>query len=186
MYPPTPDRRQSKTFLTIDQRHRRIQIEGRHGVWTPPLPPPPPLIGFQSNTGPDPWKIKKLQMYEASIQCWFYIGPMVARLLSLLPSSTKKIVIKVGPPLTPRMSTYQKSLETVFLIAICRHSSDKLQSNSLLLTTLSTFVDRINVLDCRLSDEPPSSSCWVCSIESPWRGFTYECPQHAEISLAWP
>ena len=98
-------------------------------------------------------------MYEASIQCWFYIGPMVARLLSLLPSSTKKIVIKVGPPLIPRMSTYQKSLETVFLIAICRHSSDKLQSNSLLLTTLSTFVDRINVLDCRLSDEPPSSSC---------------------------
>ena len=63
-------------------------------------------------------------MYEASIQCWFYIGPMVARLLSLLPSLTKKIVIKVGPPLTPRMSTYQKSLETVFLIAICRHSSD--------------------------------------------------------------
>ena len=125
-------------------------------------------------------------MYEASIQCWFYIGPMVARLLSLLPSSTKKIVVKVGPPLTPRMSTYQKSLETVFSIAICRHSSDKLQSNSLLLTILSTFVDRINVLDCRLSDEPPSSSCWVCSIESPWRGFTYECPQHAEISLAWP
>ena len=120
-------------------------------------------------------------MYEASIQCWFYIGPMVARLLSLLPSSTKKIVVKVGPPLTPRMSTYQKSLETVFSIAICRHSSDKLQSNSLLLTILSTFVDRINVLDCRLSDEPPSSSCWVCSIESPWRGFTYECPQHAEI-----
>ena len=98
-------------------------------------------------------------MYEASIQCWFYIGPMVARLLSLLPSSTKKIVVKVGPPLTPRMSTYQKSLETVFSIAICRHSSDKLQSNSLLLTILSTFVDRINVLDCRLSDEPPSSSC---------------------------
>ena len=80
---------------------------------------------------------------------------MVARLLSLLPSSTKKIVVKVGPPLTPRMSTYQKSLETVF----CRHSSDKLQSNSLLLTILSTLVDRINVLDCRLSDEPPRSSC---------------------------
>ena len=85
--------------------------------------------------------------------------PIMARLLSLLPSSTKKIVVKVGPPLTPRMSTYQKSLETVFSIAICRHSSGKLQSNSLLLTILSTFMDRINVLDCRLSDEPPSSSC---------------------------
>ena len=66
------------------------------------------------------------------------------------------LFVKVGPPLTPRMSTYQKSLETVFSIAICRHSSDKLQSNSLLLTILSTFVDHINVLDCRLSDEPLS------------------------------
>ena len=185
MYPPTPDRRQSKTFLTIDQRHRRIQ-RGEWGSRPRPPPPPPPLIekekkGFLSNTGPDPWKIKKnLQMYDASIQSWFYVGPMVARLLSLLPSSTKKIVVKVGPPLTPRMNAYQNSLETVFSIAICRHSK------TLLLTILSTFVDRINVLDCRLSDEPPSCSSWVCSIESPWRGFTYECPQHAEISLAWP
>ena len=31
LYPPTPDRRQSKTFLTIDERHRR------QGIWTPPL-----------------------------------------------------------------------------------------------------------------------------------------------------
>ena len=31
MYPTTPDRRQSKTFLTIDERHRR------QGIWTPPL-----------------------------------------------------------------------------------------------------------------------------------------------------
>ena len=37
-------------------------------------------------------------MYKASIQCWFYIGPMVARLLSLLSSPTKKIVVKVRPP----------------------------------------------------------------------------------------
>ena len=156
MYPPTPGRRQSKTFLTIDQRHRRIQIEGRHGVWTPP----PPLDWVsKAILVRIPEKIKKLQMHEASIQCWFYIGPMVARLLSLLPSSTKKILVKVGPPLTPRMSTYQKSLETVFSIAICCHSSDKLQSKTLLLTILSTYVDRINVLDCRLSDEPPSSSC---------------------------
>ena len=84
---------------------------------------------------------------------------MVARLLSLLSSSPKKIVVKVGPPLTPRMNAYQKSLETVFSIAICHHSGDKLQSKTLLLTILSTFVDRINVLDCRLSDEPPSYSC---------------------------
>ena len=67
-------------------------------------------------------------MYDARIQSWFYIGPMVARLLSLLPSSTKKIVVKVGPPLTPRMNAYQNSLETVFSIATCRHSGVKLQS----------------------------------------------------------
>ena len=30
LYPPTPDRQQSKTFLTIDERHRR------QGIWTNP------------------------------------------------------------------------------------------------------------------------------------------------------
>ena len=44
LYPPTPDRRQSKTFLTIDERHRR------QGIWTPP---PPPLL-------------KKIQKYRVS------------------------------------------------------------------------------------------------------------------------
>ena len=66
------------------------------------------------------------------------------------------VVSKLDPPLTPRMNAYQKSLETVFLIAICRHCGDKLQFKTLLPTILSTFVDRVNVLDCRLSDEPPS------------------------------
>ena len=60
------------------------------------------------------------------------------------------------PPLTPRMNAYQKSLETVFSIAICRHCGDKLQFKTLLPTILSTFVDRVDVLDCHLSDEPPS------------------------------
>ena len=39
-YPPTPDRRQSKTFLTIDERHRR------QGIWTPP-----PLLNKNKNIG---------------------------------------------------------------------------------------------------------------------------------------
>ena len=66
------------------------------------------------------------------------------------------VVSKLDPPLTPRMNAYQKSLETVFSIAICRQCGDKLQFKTLLPTILSTFVDRVNVLYCRLSDEPPS------------------------------
>ena len=41
LYPPTTDRRQSKTFLTIDERHRR------QGIWTPP----PPLLKKFKNIG---------------------------------------------------------------------------------------------------------------------------------------
>ena len=81
--------------------------------------PPPPLkyhknIGFSSNTGPDPLKNRS---YQASIQCWAIIGtpakrhlmafrwraddgPLIVVLGSSLPSSTKKKVVKVGPPLT--------------------------------------------------------------------------------------
>ena len=42
----------------------------------------------------------------------------------------------------------KKSLETVFLIVICRQSGDKWQSKTLFLTIFdSTFVDSINVSD---------------------------------------
>ena len=81
--------------------------------------PPPPLKnhknkGFSSNTGLDPLKNRS---YKASIQCWAIIrmpakshlmafrwrvddGLLIVVLGYSLPSSTKKIVIKVGPRLT--------------------------------------------------------------------------------------
>ena len=65
------------------------------------------------------------------------------------------VVSKLDPPLTPRMNAYQKSVETVFSIANCRHCGDKLQFKTV-ANDLSTFVDRVNVLDYRLSDELPS------------------------------
>ena len=46
---------------------------------------------------------------------------------SIPPASETSGGVKVGPPLTPRMNDYQKSLETVFSIANCRHCGDKLQ-----------------------------------------------------------
>ena len=45
----------------------------------------------------------------------------------------------------------KKSLETVFLIVICRQLGDIMAiKNSVSNDFLSTFVDSINVLDCRL------------------------------------
>ena len=44
-----------------------------------------------------------------------------------------------------------KALETAFSVAICRQSGDKWQPKTLFLLFLSTFVDIINVFDCRLS-----------------------------------
>ena len=49
------------------------------------------------------------------------------------------------------MNAVNKLLETVFVIAICCLSDYKQQSKILLLTILNTFVDSINVFDCRLS-----------------------------------
>ena len=76
------------------------------------------------------------------------------------------------------------SLETVFFLAICRHSGEKWQSKTLFLTIfLSTFVDSINVFHCCLSgvfkpnglSQPyqledfifQSKDCWVvhCNIQ---------------------
>ena len=72
-------------------------------------------------------------MYEASIQCWFYIDP---------PAKRADCGVKIGPPpLTPRMNAYQKSLETVFSIAICRHCGDKLEFKTL-LPTIFIYVRR--------------------------------------------
>ena len=45
----------------------------------------------------------------------------------------------------------QKSIETVFSIAICRQCGDKLRSKTLFLTIFfSMFLDSIGILDCRL------------------------------------
>ena len=50
----------------------------------------------------------------------------------------------------------QKSLETVFLIAICRLIGDKWQSKAFFQTNfLSIFVDSINFFDCHLSGVNP-------------------------------
>ena len=48
-------------------------------------------------------------------------------------------------------NTDQKWLETVFSIAICCQSSDKWQSKTVTSDYLSTFLDSIDVFDCRLS-----------------------------------
>ena len=88
--------------------------EGGARVPDPPPPEKSQNIGFSSNTGPDPLKDSS---YQASIQCWAIIGTSAKRHLmafhrraddgalilvlgSSLPSSSKKHVIKVGPPLT--------------------------------------------------------------------------------------
>ena len=45
----------------------------------------------------------------------------------------------------------QKSIETVFLIAICRQWGDKWQSeNTVSIDFLSMFPDSIDLFDCRL------------------------------------
>ena len=85
-------------------------------------------IGFSSDTGPDPLKDCS---YQASIQCWVIISmpakrhlmtfrwrpddsPLMVVLGSSLPSSTKKKVVKVGPPLT-KLSGSVHGYETLFL-----------------------------------------------------------------------
>ena len=49
------------------------------------------------------------------------------------------------------MNADNKLLETVFVIAICCLSDYKQQSKFCYLQYLTTFVDSINVFDCRLS-----------------------------------
>ena len=68
----------------------------------------------------------------------------------------------------------QLSLETEFSIAICHPTGDKWQLKTLFLTILSTFVDSINVFDCRLSCELqrnkvnipmiPKPPFWTCDV----------------------
>ena len=58
-------------------------------------------IGFSSNTGPDPLKHRSCQ---ASIQCWAFRwraddAPLIMVLGPSLPSSTKKTLSNLGPPL---------------------------------------------------------------------------------------
>ena len=48
---------------------------------------------------------------------------------------------------------------------------------------LSTFVDCISVLDCRISDVPPS---YLTSLLGRIALERHECSQHVEISLARP
>ena len=72
LYPPTPDRRQSKTFLTIDERHRK------QGIWTPP----PPLLKKFKNIGfpKQYWSgsPEKPQSYKCTSPA-FNVGPPSAR-----------------------------------------------------------------------------------------------------------
>ena len=89
-------------------------------------------------------------MYEASIQCWFYIGPPAKRHVTFRRRAGW------SPPSDSAHERLSKIARNCVFDAICRHCGDKLQFKTLLPTILSTFVDRVNVLDCRLSDEPPS------------------------------
>ena len=98
--------------------HALIQRVGRGGGRGSGLLPEKNLqkIGLLGNTGPDP--IKKSHSYKTSIHCWTIIstparrnlngvslvGPMMARrfseILILSPLISKKIVVRVRPPLT--------------------------------------------------------------------------------------
>ena len=72
LYPPTPDRRQSKTFLTIDERHRR------QGIWTPP---PPPVEKFKNIGFPKQYwsgSPEKSQSYKCTSPA-FNVGPPAKR-----------------------------------------------------------------------------------------------------------
>ena len=52
----------------------------------------------------------------------------------------------------------KKTLETVFLIAVCRQSGDKWQSKLVYSDFLSKSVNSINIFDCRLSSVDSSKS----------------------------
>ena len=60
------------------------------------------LIGFPSNTGPDPLKTSKLPSQHSTVGHWHFAGsPIIARFWwSLEPHSPKKNLIRVEPPLT--------------------------------------------------------------------------------------
>ena len=122
MYPPTPDRRQSKTFLTIDERHRR------QGIWTPP-----PLLKNHKNIGfpKQYWSgsPEQSQSYKCTKPA-FNVGPCGVSLAGRWWPAYCGIWILSSPlinlkkscqswtPLDPRMNADQKSLETVFSTAI--------------------------------------------------------------------
>ena len=119
--PPTPDRQQSKTFLTIDERHRR------QGIWTPA----PPVensqnIGFPKqywSGSPENHKATNVQSQHLMLgHVAFHWQSLVARFLWYLdplfsPHQLKKSC-QSWTPLDPRMNADQKSLETVFSTAI--------------------------------------------------------------------
>ena len=117
LYPPTPDRRQSKTFLTIDERHRR------QGIWTPP-----PLLKKFKNLGfpKQYWSgsPEKSQSYKCTSPA-FNVGPPSARhgvslagrwwpaycgiwILSSPRINLKKSCQSWNPPLDPRMNADKK------------------------------------------------------------------------------
>ena len=66
LYPPTPDRRQSKTFLTIDMDPPPVEKNKKYRV-------------SKAILVRIPCKITKLQMYKSSIQCWATISPPAKR-----------------------------------------------------------------------------------------------------------
>ena len=100
LYPPTPDRRQSKTFLTIDERHRR------QGIWTPP----PPVEKFKNIGFPKQYwsgSPEKSQSYKCTSPA-FNVGPPSAGrwwpaycgiwILSSPLINLKKKLSKLDPP----------------------------------------------------------------------------------------
>ena len=99
--PPTPDRRQSKTFLTIDERHRR------QGIWTPPLLKNHKNIGFPKQYWS--WSPEQSQSYKCTKPA-FNVGPCGGSLagrwwpaycgiwILSSPLINLKKVVKSGPP----------------------------------------------------------------------------------------
>ena len=132
-------------ITVIDTEHtgyRNFYTEAKPSVgykltYAYPPPPPPPKnhknIWFLSETGSDPLKITNLSSQhsmlghhrhasETPFICRFAGGPVVV-FRSPLPSSTKKKVVKAGPPLTKLSGSAHAAN-----IQICRESAQYDQS----------------------------------------------------------
>ena len=86
--------------------HARIQRGGR-GLDPPPLLKNYKNVGLSSNTGPDPLKI-----YKATKPA-FNVGSSSTRQRNVI-NLIKKIVVKVGPPLTELSGSAHEGHQVVF------------------------------------------------------------------------